>query len=209
MWVLVCFRFFWILVLGTWSALPSWVCLGPATQGVEWCPEPCWVPYVVSPSGALQNPRCQQRAWRLTHSSYSFPTSLTFSWSCCGEGMCCPWAACSVLVYCTLSRTCLFMDHSLVPYQCLTLPCLTSRQWILLDDLFVYLIKIADSFHLTKYIFTEMNICEKCQNVPDNIWYFFEKNFMLIRLLDSIGYFFFILNGITLWNCLYEVMSLF
>ena len=44
--------------------------------------------------------------------------------------------------------------QSLVPYQCLTLLCLTLRQWILLYDLFFYLIKIADSFHLTKYIFT-------------------------------------------------------
>ena len=35
--------------------------------------------------------------------------------------------------------------------------------------------------------------------------FFFEKNFMLIRLVDSIGYFFFILNGITLWNCLMKL----
>ena len=55
-----------------------------------------------------------------------------------------------------------------------------------------------------------MNICEKYQNVPDDIdVFFFEKSFMLIRLVDSIGYFFFILNGIALWNCLYEIMSLF
>lgn len=104
-WVLVCFRFFWILVLGTSSALPSWVCLGPAIQGMEWCPEPRWVPCVVSPSDALQNSRCQKRAWRLTYSSYTLPTSLTFTWSCCGEGTWCPGAPCSALVYCTLSRT--------------------------------------------------------------------------------------------------------